>query len=248
LVGVEAYTERSEDDEEKKRVRVKEEREEQEGKIDKEGGRESGRDPFPLEMGVFRAHLVRRRRNRMLEEEVKEAQENVGGGEWDAVGGERGVAERLDGSKGLDPKKEGGGPTGKSVGDGICLIRVRPGDGFYPLHEGDGRTEKEESGVQLLVDADEDSERTKCERLERDGGVPTHVVSEEVCFCLIRYIASSILIFNVMGSFVISANAFLIFSRRVELSASDLGVIGQELPNSVRFRIGNPMMLFLVLY
>ncbi|NBP66732.1 MAG: hypothetical protein EBU66_19050 [Bacteroidetes bacterium] len=59
MVGVEGYTERSEDNEEKKKVRVKEEWEEQEGEIDKEGGRESGRDPFPLEMPFFWAHLVR---------------------------------------------------------------------------------------------------------------------------------------------------------------------------------------------
>jgi len=175
LVGVEGYTERSEDDEEKKRVRDQEEREEQEGKIDKEGGRESGRDPFPLEVTFFRAHSVRRRRDG-AEEMAEETECGVGGGERDAVGGERGVAERLDGSKGLDPEKEGGGPTGKGVELGMSGVGEGPGDGFYPLHEGDGRTEEEEGGVQLLVDADEDSEGTECEGLEGNGGVPAHLV------------------------------------------------------------------------
>ena len=175
MVGVEGYTERSEDDEEKKRVRDQEEREEQEGKIDKEGGRESGRDPFPLEVTFFRAHSVRRRRDG-AEEMAEETECGVGGGERDAVGGERGVAERLDGSKGLDPEKEGGGPTGNGVGGRMGFIRVRPGDGLNCLHNGDGRTEKEESGIELVLDTDEDGEGAECERLKTNGGVPAHVV------------------------------------------------------------------------
>jgi len=51
-----------------------------------------------------------------------------------------------------------------------------PGDGLDGLHDGDGRTEEEESGVQLLVDADEDGEGAEGEGLEGDGGVPAHVI------------------------------------------------------------------------
>ena len=175
MVGVEGYTERSEDNEEKKRVRVKEEREEQEGKIDKERGSESGRDPFPLEMGFLRAHSISCGGDG-AEEMAEEAEGGVGGGEWDAVGGERGAAEGLDGGEGLDPEEEGGGSTGKFVREGMSGVGEGPGDGLDGLHYGDGRTEKEESGVQLAVNADEDSEGTECEGLEADGGVPAHLV------------------------------------------------------------------------
>jgi len=95
LVGVEAESERSEDNEEKERVRVKEEREEQEGEIDKEGGSEMVGDPFPLEMGVFRAHSISCGGDG-AEEMAEEAECGVGGGEWETVFGEWGAAERLD--------------------------------------------------------------------------------------------------------------------------------------------------------
>ncbi len=132
-------------------------------------------NPHPLQMAFFWAHLVRRRRDG--EEEMAEEREcGVGDGEWEGVGGEAGTAERLNRSQRLNPEKEGGSPTGESVGEGMCLIGIRPCDGFYSLHEGDSRTEKEESWVQLGLDTDNDSEGTECERLERDGGAPAHLV------------------------------------------------------------------------
>ena len=175
MVGVEGYTERSEDNEEKKRVRVKEEREEQEGKIDKEGGSEMVGDPFPLEMGVFGAHSISGGGDG-TEEMAEEREEGVGGGGWDAVGGERGAAVGLDGGEGLDPEEEGGGPTGEFVRERVSGVGEGPGDGLDGLHYGDGRTEEEEGGVQLLVDADEDGEGAEGEGLEGDGGVPAHVI------------------------------------------------------------------------
>ena len=112
-----------------------------------------------------------------MEEEVEEAEEDVGGGERGAVFGEAGTAERLDRRQGLAPEKEGGGPTGNGIGSRMGFIRVRPGNGFDCLHKGDGRTEKEESGIELVLDTEEDGEGAECERLETDGGVPAHVVS-----------------------------------------------------------------------
>jgi hypothetical protein len=117
------------------------------------------------------------------EEEMAEEREcGVGDGEWEGVGGEAGAAERLNRSQRLNPEKEGGSPTGEFIGEGICLIGEGPSDGFYPLHKSDGRTEKEESGVKMVLDADEDGEGAECERLERDGCAPAHLVGEEVCF------------------------------------------------------------------
>ena len=134
-----------------------------------------GREPFPFQMTLVRAHSVRRRRSGVLEK-FKKAEEEVGDGERGTVGGEWGTAERLDGGEGLAPEKEGGRPTGEGVGEGMCLIGEGPGDGLYPLHCGDGRTKKEESGIQTALDTDEDSEGAERKGLERDGGVPTHVV------------------------------------------------------------------------
>jgi len=111
-----------------------------------------------------------------MEEEVEEAEENVGDGERRTVFGEAGTAERLDRREGLAPEKEGGGPTGNGVGGRMGFIRVRPGDGLNCLHNGDGRTEKEESGIELVLDTDEDGEGAECERLKTNGGVPAHVV------------------------------------------------------------------------
>lgn len=111
-----------------------------------------------------------------MEEEVEEAEEDVGDGERRTVFGEAGTAERLDRREGLAPEKEGGGPTGNGVGGRMGFIRVRPGNGLNCLHKGDGRTEKEESGIELVLDTDEDGEGAECEGLETDGGVPAHVV------------------------------------------------------------------------
>lgn len=185
MVGIEAESEGSEDKEEKERVRDQEKREEEKEEIgEKGGGRRKGRrgrEPFPFQMSLFGAHSVRRRRSG-AEEDVQKSQEEVGGGEWRTVFGEAGTAERLDRSQRLAPEKEGGGPTGKGVRGRMCFIGVRPCDGLNCLHKGDGRTEKEECGIELVLNAEEDGEGTECEGLETDGGVPAHVVSGEVCF------------------------------------------------------------------
>ncbi len=132
-------------------------------------------NPHPLQMTFFRAHLVRRRRDGVYED-VQETECDVGGGERETIRGEQGTAESLNGGEGLDPEKEGSGPTGEGVDERMSWVGEGPGDGFDGLHDGDGRTEKEESGIQLAVNADEDSEGTECERLEADGGVPAHLV------------------------------------------------------------------------
>ena len=178
MVGVEGESEGSEDKEEKERVRDQEKREEEKEEIGEKGGggrRKGRREPFPFQMSLFGAHSVRRRRSG-AEEDVQKGQENVGCGEWRTVGGEGGTAERLDRSQRLAPEKEGGGPTGNGVGGRMGFIRVRPSDGLNCLHKGDGRTEKEERGIELVLDANEDGEGTQCEGLETDGGVPAHVV------------------------------------------------------------------------
>lgn len=178
MVGVEAESEGSEDKEEKERVRDQEKREEEKEEIEEErrgGIQERGGEPFPFQMSLFGAHSVRRRRSG-AEEDVQKGQEDVGCGEWRTVFGEAGTTERLDRCQGLAPEKEGGGPTGKGVRGRMCFIRVRPCDGLNCLHKGDGRTEKEERGIELVLDADEDGEGTECEGLETDGGVPAHVV------------------------------------------------------------------------